>query len=310
MPIIRLLAALCALVAAAPSAAYWEYGHETVAAVAWQSVRPETRARIEALLRQGRLLETPTCPVTTIEQASVWADCIKPLGDRFSYQSSWHYQNVNICKPFSLREACKDGNCLSAQIDRNARLLADKTLPVRERLMALAYLVHFVGDMSQPMHGGDRADKGGNDVPVTYGTIAGKTNLHSIWDGWLPERAITAGPNARPGNANDANFAGRARELLGEVPPAERPTLAAGTTEDWSRQTWANARTYAYTTLLGDPCAPIPAERPLMTEAKIQSLIVPIRRQVVTGGLRLARLLDDALLYGKAPQRPQRSPAS
>ncbi|WP_114227579.1 MULTISPECIES: S1/P1 nuclease [Sphingomonas] len=310
MPIIRLLAALCALFAAAPSAAYWEYGHETVAAVAWQSVRPETRARIEALLRQGRLLETPTCPVATIEQASIWADCIKPLGDRFSYQSSWHYQNVNVCKAFSLGQACKDGNCVSAQIERNARLLADKTVPVRERVMALAYLVHFVGDLSQPMHAGDRGDRGGNDLPVTYGTIAGKTNLHSIWDGWLPERAITSGPSARPGNPNDANFAGRARELLSEVPVGERAALAQGTTEEWSRQSWENARTYAYGTLLGDPCGPLPAERPVMTEEKIRSVMAPIRRQVVTGGLRLARLLDDALLYGKAPQRPQRPPTA
>jgi hypothetical protein len=310
VPIIRLLAALCALIAAAPSAAYWEYGHETIAAVAWQSVRPETRVRIQSLLRQGHLLDTPKCPVGTLEQASLWADCIKPLGDRFSYQSSWHYQNVNICKAFSLRDACKDGNCVSAQVDRNARLLADKTLPVRERVMALAYLAHFVGDLAQPMHAGDRGDLGGNRLAVTYGTIAGRTNLHSIWDGWLPERAITTGPRAQAGNSNDAKAAGRARELLSEVSPGERAALAAGTTEDWSRQSWENARTFAYATLLGDPCGPLPAARPVMTEDKVQALIKPIRRQVVTGGLRLARLLDDALLQGKAPQRPERAAAN
>ena len=76
----RLLAALCGLLAlfsfAAPAQAYWEYGHETVARIAWLQMRPDTRARVAALLRQGRLLETPDCPVATIEQASVWADCI------------------------------------------------------------------------------------------------------------------------------------------------------------------------------------------------------------------------------------------
>ena len=130
MPI-RIHAALCGLVAlfafAAPAQAYWEYGHESVARVAWLQMRPDTRAKVAALLRQGRLLETPECPVATIEQASVWADCIKPLGDRFTYAYSWHYQNVDVCKPFDLKAACKDGNCVSAQIER---YLADERTAV------------------------------------------------------------------------------------------------------------------------------------------------------------------------------------
>jgi hypothetical protein len=310
VPIIRLFAALLALTAAAPAAAYWEYTHRLIASIAWAEVKPATRTKLRALMREGRRLETPECPVATLEEASVWADCIKPMGDRFSYQSSWHYQNVNICKAFSLREACRDGNCVSAQVDRNARLLADKALPVRERVMALAYLAHFVGDLAQPMHAGDRGDLGGNRLAVTYGSIAGRTNLHSIWDGWLPERAITTGPHAQDGNRNDAKSAGRARELLSEVSPGERAALAAGTTEDWSRQSWENARTFAYATLLGDPCGPLPSARPVMTEDKVRGLIAPIRKQVVSGGLRLARLLDDALLHGKAPQRPERAAAN
>jgi hypothetical protein len=309
VPIIRFLVALCALCAAMPASAYWEYGHETVSAIAWERIKPETRRQIQLLLREGDRLETPECPVGTLEQASLWADCIKPLGDRFSYQSSWHYQNVNVCKPFSLRDACKDGNCVSAQIERNARLLADRKLPVRERVMALAYLAHFVGDLAQPMHAGDRGDLGGNQVAATWGVIAGRTNLHSIWDGWLPERAITTGAAARSGGANNLSLAERARELIAEVPAGERNGLAAGTVEDWSRESWANARDLAYASLLADPCGPLPKERPVLTEAKVQALLAPVRRQVTAGGLRLARLLDEALLEGKAPQPPRRGGA-
>ena len=286
MPILRSLAALCALFIAAPAPAYWEYSHKLVASIAMAEVRPQTRAQIRALLAKGALLDTPECPVATLEQASLWADCIKPMGDRFSYQSSWHYQNVDICKPFDLKAACKDGNCVSAQIERNARLLADRSLPVRERVMALAYLTHFVGDLAQPMHGGDRGDRGGNDVKASYGTIGGRTNLHSIWDGWLPERAVTSPP-------------GGVRGLLNEVSGDEKSRLAGGTVEDWSRDSWSNARTYAYTSLIGDPCGPIPAERPTLTEEDVQGLIAPVRRQVLAGGLRLARLLDEALIAGK-----------
>ena len=57
---------LCGLFAlfsfAAPAQAYWEYGHETVARIAWLQMRPDTRAKVAALLRQGRLLETPGLP--------------------------------------------------------------------------------------------------------------------------------------------------------------------------------------------------------------------------------------------------------
>ena len=198
----HLLAAICGLLAlfsfAAPAQAYWEYGHETVARIAWLQMRPDTRAKVAALLRQGRLLETPDCPVATIEQASVWADCIKPLGDRFSYAYSWHYQNVDVCKPFDLKAACKDGNCVSAQIERTARLVADRNVPTRERLTALAFLTHFVGDLHQPMHAGDHGDLGGNRVAANYGVIGGRANLHGSWDGWLAERVAGGDLEQRP----------------------------------------------------------------------------------------------------------------
>ena len=283
MPIRSFILFLAALVTAtSPAAAYWEYGHETIARIALDSVRPDSRAKIQSLLRQGRLLDTPDCPVATIEQASVWADCIKPLGDRFAYAYSWHYQNVDICKPFDLKAACKDDHCVSAQIERQARLLADIKVPTRERLMALAFLTHFMGDLAQPMHAGDRGDLGGNKVAANYGLVGGRTNLHSIWDGYLAERAISTPPGGPNG-------------LGGNVPAEERERIAAGTVTDWSRESWEASRSKAYTSLLGDPCGAKSEVRPTLTEADVQALIPDVRREILAGGLRLARLLDDAL---------------
>ena len=274
--------AALALLFAAPVAAYWEYGHATVAKIAWQQMRPDTRRAVARLLRQGRLLDTPTCPVATIEQASLWADCIKPLDERFAYAYSWHYQNVDICQPFDLKAPCKDGHCVSAQIERQARLLADPAVPQREKLMALAFLVHFVGDLHQPMHAGDHGDLGGNKVAANYGLIGGRTNLHSIWDGWLAERAITTPP------AGAAN-------LLAALSPEQRAAIGGGSVEDWSREMWGKARDLAYKTIIGDPCGTAPVDRPTLTEAQVQALIPAVREDVVEGGIRLARLLDDAL---------------
>ena len=278
----RLFLLLVLALAPAPAFAWWEYGHETVARIAWLEAKPETRAAVRRLLARSALLETPTCPAATIEQASVWPDCIRALGDRFSYAASWHYQNVDVCRPFDQQSACRDGHCVSAQIERHARLLGDRAIPARERVMALAFLVHFVGDLHQPLHAGDRGDLGGNRFPVAYGIIAGRNNLHTTWDGYLAERAISTPPAGAEG-------------LLAAVGDAEKAAMREGSVEDWARESWEASREFAYGTAMADPCGEVPAERPVITEEITRGLIPIVRRQVQRGGIRLARLLDEAL---------------
>ena len=131
-----LLAALALLFAAQPATAYWEYGHETVGAIALANVKPATRAKIRRLLARGPVMDTPECPTATIEQASYWADCVQPLKDaagknRFGYAYNWHFQNVDVCRPFDLTGACKDGNCVSAQIEREVPGVGEPLGPAR-----------------------------------------------------------------------------------------------------------------------------------------------------------------------------------
>ncbi len=278
----RLLLTLLALLLPSPALAWWEYGHYTVARIAEETVRPATRAQIRRLIARSAVLETPTCPIRSIEDASYWPDCVRQLRERFSYSFPWHYQNVDVCKPFDQASACRDGNCVSAQIERNHKLLADKSLPVRERLMALAFLAHFVGDLHMPLHAGDRGDKGGNDFAASYGLIAGRANLHSIWDGYLAERGISTP-------------AAGARGILAALMPAERDAMRGGTVTDWAREGWEASRTYAYGTVMADPCGPKPETRPVIGEAEVRTLIPVIRTQIARGGLRLGRLLDEAL---------------
>jgi hypothetical protein len=231
------------------------------------------------MLARSGLLETAKCPARTIEQASVWPDCVKQLGVRFNYASSWHYQNVNVCKPFDLKNACRDGNCVSAQIERDVKLLKDPAVPLREKIQALAFLVHFVGDLHQPLHAGDRGDLGGNQVKAAYGIYSTeRLNLHSVWDGWLAERAISTPPL-----------------LVRAYSAEERAGMQGGTVEDWSRENWQVARDWTYKTAMGgDPCAEAPP-RVKLDAATIETLVDPLRLQVTRGGLRLARLLDEAL---------------
>jgi hypothetical protein len=101
--------------------------------------------------------------------------------------------------------------------------------------------------------------------------------MHAIWDGYLAERAITTPP-------------GGAKGLLGET----RPEMAAGSVEDWSGESWSVAHDAVYAVALADPCGPKNG-RAALDEAKIEALIPVTRLQIERGGMRLARLLDEAL---------------
>lgn len=282
-PGLAVIATLLAVVTASPAAAYWEFGHETVAKIAEANIRPQTRVAVRRLLAKSALLGTPECKARTMAEASVWADCIKPLKDangksRFGYAYSWHYQNVDICRPFDLSTPCKDGDCVSAQITRQAAVLKDKRAARKDRVQALAFLIHFVGDLHQPLHAGDKSDKGGNDAKADYGVYGPqRLNLHSIWDGLLAERALTTGPS-----------------LVRRYPAAVRTKIAAGDVTDWSRESWQVSHDAAYGSVMPDPCAPLPA-RATLDEATIEKLVPVARLEVERGGLRLAKLLDAAL---------------
>jgi hypothetical protein len=275
----RLFIAVLVLIASAtPAFAYWEYGHQTVAQIAQSNMSPAARAAMAQLLKAAPMIGTPKCALRDINDASIWADCIKGDNRRWGYTNSWHYQNVDVCKPFDLKAPCAGGNCVSAQIDRNFALLKDKSLPAHVRLEAMAFLIHFVGDLHQPLHAGDRSDKGGNDVKARYG-IMPPSNLHAIWDGRIAEREITDGP-----------------VLVRRYTADEAAALSAGTAADWSRESWQISRDYVYTGALnGDPCGPKPSGVVTIDEADIAASRDMLRLQIQRGGLRLARLLEEAL---------------
>lgn len=285
-----LLGAMLALAAAVglprPALAWGEYGHRTIAAIALANVSPHSRAAIARLLRHEREIGTPDCPLRTLGDASVWPDCIRREGWRWGYTAAWHYQTEPVCEDYDVRKNCPGGNCVSAQIERNWRLLADESLPGNVRLEALAFLVHFTGDIHMPLHSGDDNDRGGNDRKAAYGIVPG-LNLHWIWDGPLAERAISS---AVP-------------PLVRRYSAPERAALATGTAADWGRESWALSRALVYPGAFGrDPCASdLPGETTLSQEAIIAALPA-VQQRIEQAGLRLARQLDEAFAPGPLPQ--------
>ena len=274
------LAALAGLLAAPPALAWGALGHRTVAAIAWANVRPETRAKLADLLRQTRVLDTPECAVRTLADASTWADCVRKDGDRFHYASRWHFQDEDICRPFDRNEDCADGNCVTAQIDRDRRILATPGRPLAERVMALMFLVHFVGDIQQPLHSADHAaDRGGNDLLISGGQFDG-FNLHELWDVEVAQAAVN----------------GAIHPLVRGYSGAEKTYFGGGNPADWARESWDLARVLVYPSALGgDPCRPGTPRFAHFDAASLARAAPVARTRIVQGGLRLARVLDEAL---------------
>lgn len=267
------------------------YAHRKTAEIAEANVSPETRAKIRDLMRSETLVGTPDCPLASIEDASVWPDCIRRDRWRWGYTAAWHYRTAPICEAYDARRNCPGGACVTGQIDRAHRVLADESLPDHVRLEALAFMVHFAGDVHMPLHSGDRDDRGGNDRRADYGIKPG-LNLHRIWDGPLAERAISdpADPVVRRYSA------------------AERADLGGGTPADWGRESWRISRSFIYPTAFDtdDVCGrDLPVETKLSQQDIVRALPIA-RRRVQQAGIRIADLLESAFAPGPLPPPDRR----
>ena len=285
--ILRLFAAFAALAAPQAAQAWGLFGHETTARIALANVEPHTRVRLARLFAHERELGTPDCRMRSLAEASTWPDCLRGESWRWAYTFAWHYQTEPVGEPYDARRNCSGGACVSAQIERNHRLLADERLPGNVRLEALAFMVHFAGDIHMPLHSGDNDDRGGNDVAATYGIAPGR-NLHGEWIGAWAERAPTraAVPAVRRYSA------------------AERDKLAGGGPADWGRESWQLSRDFVYANALGRPfgAGEESPESAVLTQQAIAAATPIAERRIVQAGLRIAALLDRAFAAGPLPE--------
>ena len=174
------LAGLLSSVIATPVMAWGVQGHGLIAEVAQTRLSPQAQRQVNELLAlEGHQ--------QLVEIAS-WADQLRERDPDLGRRSArWHYINMaeqglpagQNCQYQAARH-CHDRNCVVAAIEDQGKRLADTTLPPAQRLEALKFVVHFVGDVHQPMHAGYGHDRGGNNLQVQY---AGRgSNLHALWD--------------------------------------------------------------------------------------------------------------------------------
>ena len=193
-PLLVLAALLATLVASAPALAWSALGHRLVGALAERHLSPAAEAQVKLLLAGE--------PVPTLAGVADWADRLRDLDpERFKATSKWHYVNTppgEGCDYVPPRD-CPDGDCVIGAIEAQRRILADRSQPLEARRDALKFVVHFIGDIHQPMHATNHDDLGGNRYQISLRTelqpeayarknyvdgVMG-TNLHSIWDYYI-----------------------------------------------------------------------------------------------------------------------------
>ncbi len=243
---------------------WWDLGHRIVARLADLRLTRHTREAVRDILGGQSLAD-----------ASVWADNIK----NYRHDADpLHYVNVPLADTVYVPERyCPKDRCIIAAIEHDRQVLADPAASPDKRAEALRFLIHFMGDLHQPLHVGDNHDRGGNDRAVTL--LGHRTNLHKVWDGELIDSS----------GVNQEGYFAYLRRRMGSV---DMRALERGTVVDWAMESHRIAAEDAYGRLPPDGRigrAYVRANRPI------------IDHQLIAAGVRLAKVLNDALAGYRLP---------
>ena len=113
-----------------------------------------------------------------LSRLSTWPDEIRS-DPKMNYTAPWHYVSIPTGKTYWEQKRNKEGDVIEA-LYRFEDTLRDSKSKKEDKLDALRFLVHMLGDLHQPLHVGLAEDRGGNTIKVKW--FRTETNLHSIWD--------------------------------------------------------------------------------------------------------------------------------
>jgi hypothetical protein len=250
---------------------------------------PVARRNVDALLAA----DTDTLTAPDIADAATWADKFRDSDRNGARQHTrqWHFVDLELSGP-DLDRACfgrpvlRPGtpasggpaqDCVVDKIDQFAAELADPSTTTPERIVALKFLLHFVGDLHQPLHASDDHDRGGNDKRVSAVGMRADT-LHHYWDTDFVEQL---GPNPQR----------IATMLIGRISPTDARSWAQGNPADWAMESFRIGKDDTYGRI------PLPNAR---GKVRLSGEYVAVaERDVATqlskAGVRLAVMLNRAL---------------
>lgn len=266
-------------------------GHMMTASIAFSRLNPRARAKVNELLKIEINPASVTKKSKNFINAAHWADDLRPFPE-FDPLKPLHF----IDQPFStdgtaLPSGLPEPDNIVKALDDNVNILKTSS-DKNAQAQALRLIVHFVGDIHQPLHGATRVtganpqgDRGGNSVKIKVKGPDGKmkeTNLHSYWDGGIGTFPKT-GPNFRPPPLSQIPAA-VATARRGN--PANNPNLKLDNPTDfmgWANESFDLAKSVAYDGV----------DNGATPNAKYRAKATKVARQrVAWGGYRLAALLN------------------
>lgn len=247
------LAVACAMCTMA-SWAWSQKGHDTVAYIAECHLSPAAADSVATIL-EGK---SPVYWANWLDNASHTPD--------YAYTKTWHYKNVDEGVPYDNAPLNPKGDVVTG-IREQIVILSDPKSTKDQKTLAMKILVHLVGDLHQPMHMGHLSDLGGNNTKVKF--FDRDTNLHAVWDGSIM-------------NSGHAWSYTEWQNQIDRLSPQQNEAEASGNIDDWARQTYEIAgQVYDYF-----------PQGSRISYNQIARWTPVIERQLLRGGLRLARILN------------------
>jgi hypothetical protein len=264
-------------------------GHMMVAKIAFERLNPRAKAQAQMLLAIPINPAGISSKSKDFVNASHWADDLRPVPDFDSFKEL-HFIDMPFSTDGTALPELPTPNIVTA-LEEQVNILRTSTDKAAQA-QALRFIIHFVGDIHQPLHCATKVDsahpdgdRGGNLVRITIMGANGKTkqtNLHSYWDGGLGTFPPT-GPNFAPPPLSKIPAA-VAKAKAGN--PASDPALKLDDPTNyqaWADESFELAKTVTYKGIAngGTP-----------TTAYNNKGIKTARKRVAWGGYRLAALLN------------------
>ena len=278
--------------ASLPAFGWGDEGHEVIGLIADHYLEPSVRGKVNALLAG----DTTALTAKDIAHEATWADKYRDSDRntskvRYTQTHTWHFVDLEL-EEASISSACFGQPALQrgvaaslgpaddCVVDKIAEFTTELEAPAtsdQERRLALEFLLHFVGDVHQPLHASDDHDQGGNAKIVTAPGIA-SNNLHHDWDTEFVARL----------GANENEIAQR---LIANITDSKRAQWSPGTPAEWAMESYAIAKSHTYGLL---PAATTTNHYPL-SDSYVTDATAVTADQLSKAGVRLAALLNQAL---------------
>jgi hypothetical protein len=251
--------------------AWDKLGHETVARIAAMRLTPAAAKAVSKILKGQSLADIAS-----------WADEYRDeLGH--SETAAWHYINLDVRQPLTVSDwlrYCHPQSCVVAQIGADLAVLSDSKLrrPLQEQF-ALKFLVHFMGDMHQPLHVADAGDRGASSKLVQLPGVAPAEqpkSLHYLWND----------PEYFEGQTSAAALA---EKLNGRITQAQAAQWAQGGAADWAFESYQIGKTLIYPDF---EQAPRDGAQAKLSADYIQRMRPVVEQRLQQAGVRLAWLLN------------------